>query len=908
MGRVWPGAIVEENTLQFHISTIRKALGRDRGILKTVSGRGYRLLGDWAIRRDSAAAGPVAFEPMRLQVELPLTNLPSAEFNLIGRAAALQSLLNLVSANRLVTLTGPGGIGKTALALEVARRLFHNFDGDGGLAELASLSDPGLVPTAVAGALGLAVGSGEISAEAVARAIGTRKLLLVIDNCEHVIDAAADLAEAVARTCPRTTVLVTSREILRIQGEHVYRVLPLDVPPEHPREPDDIREYGAVQLLLARIMASNSGFTANIENLVAAGAICRRLDGIPLAIEFAAARVATLGLQQVAARLDDRFALLTAGRRTALPRHRTLRATLDWSYTLLPRPEQRLLGRLAVFPAGFTLEAATAVMSDVEGAPPTILDGIANLVAKSLVALDGSAQGGRWRLLETIRAYALDRLAASGEATRAMRRHAEFFRDLVAPAAPGPPVRPTIEDTTRNGREIDNVRAALDWAFSPDGDTRIGVVLTAAYTPVWLHLSLTSECRERAERALDGLEPSIELSAPLEAQLLRALGFALIYTMGPVERTGMLLARALAISENLDDVEAQLQTLWALWVLHRETGEYHADQSTTEQFARLARRGGDPATILVADRLMGATQHYAGRQHDAEQHLERVIRLYVEPKDQRHTLWFRFNQRLLARALLARVLWLRGLVDQAVAHAQVSHEEGQVTDHRLSFLWVHQQAVCLIAMLTGDTAAAQRSVQLIIDIATSQNATYWMNVARCLDGKLLIARGAFEAGSAMLRTALDESERTGWRMPRLEFLTAHAEGLAGLGQRTEALVTIERALAMANRGGERWYAPEVLRVKGELLIADGGERSAAMAEDCFRDALELAREQTALSWELRTATSLARLRIGQDRLDDAREILAPVYGRFTEGFKTADLRAASAMLDSLSLRRPGVRG
>jgi predicted ATPase len=240
-------------------------------------------------------------------------------------------------------------------------------------------------------------------------------------------------------------VLATSREVLRIEGEHVYRVPPLDVPPQHEEEPGSILGHSAVQLFIARTRALDSDFSPHGENLRAIAAICRRLDGIPLAIEFALARAATLGLQQVVSRLEDRFALLTGGRRTALPRHQTLRAALDWSYELLPEPERCLLRRLGIFAAGFTLEAASAVMSDKGYPASVLLEQIANLVAKSLVTSEGSAPTGRWRLLETTRAYALEKLAESGETEPIARRCAEFFRDLVRPAALGSQVQPTLQ-------------------------------------------------------------------------------------------------------------------------------------------------------------------------------------------------------------------------------------------------------------------------------------------------------------------------------------------------------------------------------------------------------------------------------------------------------------------------------
>src|SRR3984885_5403377 len=427
MARVWPGVTVEENTLEVHISAVRKALGADRGLLSTSFGRGYRLAGNWTIRKESTPADAVAVDPTQMPVQQGPTNLPAPTSEVVGRTAAVQQLQEFLSAHRAVTLTGPGGIGKTTLALEVARSLFPTFSGDCWLVDEVSLSDPGLVPSMVAGVLGLKLEGDEISSESVARAIGGKKLLLILDTCEHLIDAAARLTETVLRLCPATSIVATSREVLRIEGEHVFRVPPLDVPLQHDEDSGSILAHSAVQLFIARTRALDSAFVPRGESLPSIAAICRRLDGIPLAIEFAAARAATLGPELVLSRLNERFALLIGGRRTALPRHQTLRAMLDWSYELLPEAERCLLRRLGIFAAGFTLEAAVAVMSDQGHAASVLLEQIANLAAKSLVTTDGWTPTGRWRLIETTRAYALELLAESGEAEQVARRHVEFL-------------------------------------------------------------------------------------------------------------------------------------------------------------------------------------------------------------------------------------------------------------------------------------------------------------------------------------------------------------------------------------------------------------------------------------------------------------------------------------------------
>lgn len=430
MGQLWPGAFIGENTLHVHISALRKALGSDRHMLKTESGRGYRLLGTWTIQQEGVRADPDDLQPDETRIEPPRTNLPASTFDLIGRAGSMRELQDLLSGRRLVTLTGPGGIGKTALALEVARSQSSTFDGGVFFVELASLADSRLVPSAAATALGITFSGEEISGEAVARAIGGKKVFIVLDNCEHVVDAAANLAETLVRRCPHLTVLSTSREALRIEGEYLYHVPPLGVPPEHLRDSDDILNHSAVQLFIARTPLLHSEMCVQTDAIPTIAEICPRLDGIPLAIEFAAARAVTLGVWQVAAHLGDRFRLLTGGRRTALPRHQTLRAALDWSYDLLPEPERRLLRLLAIFPAGFTLKGAAAIMDNGDEAELSVVEGIASLVAKSLIVLE-KPLSARWRLLETTRAYALEQLSGHGEVEQAARRHAGYCRILL---------------------------------------------------------------------------------------------------------------------------------------------------------------------------------------------------------------------------------------------------------------------------------------------------------------------------------------------------------------------------------------------------------------------------------------------------------------------------------------------
>jgi non-specific serine/threonine protein kinase len=442
MNRAWPTVTVEENCLQFQISALRKALGKDRDFINTVSGRGYRFIAEVssagpATDRDPKGvtfrdAESVTFRRaesatfdsnaqmgtsdrnaaniVRLRLAQSPGNLPANVTEIVGRESDVLDAASVVMSNRLVTLVGTGGIGKTRLATELGRHLMPKFTDGVYVVDLGPASHPGLVLPAVAAALGLAGGDME-TPERLAAALAAKRLLIVLDNCEHVIDAAAAAAEALLHANGSLRVIATSREPLRADGEFVYRLPPLDVPPEGAQDLEQVRRHGAAKLFIARTCANDPVTPLDNRQCAAITKICRRLDGIPLAIELAAASAAAMGVGALASRLDDHLSLLADGRRTAPPRHRTLRAAIDWSYDPLSEAERPILRRLAVFAGDFTLEAAVAVGAN--GAD--VVRCLAALVSKSLIVREFDGTVPRYRLLETMRAYAMEKLRESGE-------------------------------------------------------------------------------------------------------------------------------------------------------------------------------------------------------------------------------------------------------------------------------------------------------------------------------------------------------------------------------------------------------------------------------------------------------------------------------------------------------------
>jgi hypothetical protein len=399
---------------------------------------------------------------------------------------------------------------------------------------------------------------------------------------------------------------------------------------------------------------------------------------------------------------------------------------------------------------------------------------------------------------------------------------------------------------------------------------------------------------------LDSLAFDARLDEPLRMQLHIALGFALVFMMGSVERIRSVLSAALEIAEHLADVDAQMRTLWTLWAMHTNIAECRAANSLAERFSHVARHSHDAADALVADRILGNTLHLHGKQREAQGYCERALELHTAPGTGQQTILFPHSQRVMAQATLARVLWLRGLVVQGASQARTCLEAARAIDDKFTACAILYYAVTPVMVFADDLAVVERAVAMSIDLATSLNAPLLQIVGSCLKAKLLIRRGDYQAGTDLLRTTLDRCEQSGWTIGYPELLGVLAEGLAGLGRFTEALATVDAALAAADRGGERWYVAELLRTKGELLPRDAGTQAISAAEACFNESLAVAQEQGALSWELRSALSLARSRVKQDRPDEARNTLAPVYQRFTEGFKTPDLRSSWALLEALA--------
>lgn len=885
--RVWPGRIVEENALQAHVSALRKAFGEERDVIRTVAGRGYQFIGE--IRASMPITDP---RPTP-------TNVPERMSELIGRDNSIAELLDLIAKHRLVTLTGTGGVGKTRLAFEVARHLLREFPDGVWLAELAPISDSELLPSVVASALGLIPAGGPDAIAHVSAAVGTRRALLVLDSCEHVIESATRMADGLLRASSSLRIIATSQVPLHTEGEFIYRVPSLDVPPETSSNSGVSEQWGAVSLFVARARESMPQFSLDGPTSEKVGAICRRLGGIPLAIELAAKRTGALGVDGLAARLDDRFGLLTGGKRTALPRQQTLRATLDWSYDLLPDAERAVLRRLAICAGVFSLPVATAVTAGGGVDATDFVNCFVRLIDKSLVTPISSDANAGYRLLETTRAYALEKLVASGEFARCARRHAKHYHAVFQQAEAEWNTEPSDPWLARYRPCLDNVRVALDWASSREGDAAMGIALTVAAVPLWFQLSLVDECLGRVERALSSLADGVVSGDRHAMQLHAAHGWSLMYTAGPARETGAAWTTALALAQQLEDIDYEMRALWGLWAGHVNNGEFQQALALADRFSAVAAKSTEPADNFVGERMIGAALHFLGDQSAARQHIDRTLSQYVTPSKRSHIVRFQFDQRVTARITLSRILWLQGLPKQAMLTIEGAVEDALVLNHSLSIGNMLAQAACPIAFLCGDLEAADRFLTMFLDRTSRRSLDVWHTYGRCFSGMLLIRRGDLHGGLQLLRTGVDELRGIKFTQYQTAFLFALAEGLVAAKRVDEGLMAINEALDRSERAAERWCLPELLRIKGELeLLRRVKDVNAAQRH--FEQSLEWARRQGALSWELRTSTSLARLWAAQGLGANAHALLAPVRARFTEGPETADLVSADKLLALLT--------
>jgi predicted ATPase/DNA-binding winged helix-turn-helix (wHTH) protein len=889
MERVWGPLVVDEVSLRFHVAALRKRLGNDDSsirYIRNIPGRGYCFAG--AVSWTETQAPP-------RKTRTAASQLPREPLLMVGRDDAVQEVTTLLKRQRFVSIVGAGGIGKTTIALKLAHRVLAEFAGAVHFLDLAAVEDPRLLASLLASQLGLVAVSDQ-PLPVILTLLREQRTLLVFDSCEHLIEAIAPLAENIFREAPQVHILVTSREALRAEGEQVHHLPPLECPPyaDSMSAPHALG-FPAVQLFVKLVAHSGHAFELTDTDAPIVAEICRRLDGIALALELAASRVGAHGIQGTASLLDKQFRLLWRGRRTALPRHQTLRATLDWSYNLLSATEQLVLRRLAVFVGSFSLDAALAVVAE-SLAPAELTETLATLGDKSLVTSD-STTATRYRLLDTTRAYAWQKLTESGEALKVLQRHCQYLLQALQqfdPAIWAIPSPASIDFFVVN---LGNLRAALDWSFSPEGDTGLGARLASASACLFLQTGLLPECVAWTGRALGVLGTPSE-GTPMELELLACFATSLMTTRGNLPTARSALVRALDIAERLNT--AAIQQLFLLMALYKwqiRSGDLRGVRELTARIKTVAEQIRDPAADAIAHSHIANTCHHVGENREVRRQVQIALAAPGHMSRLNPVSVWQFRG---IESILAGTLWLLGYPEQAAAMAEVSVETAESRKQPDALCYILMPSVALYLEI-GNWRRAEELIRRLSAIATKHELLTYARAAVGWQGRLAVSHGDLWRGIKLLQTALADLHEDGYELYRPHLSVALAEGLARTGERDLAYSTVCAAVSWAEPRDRIPELINLLRLKGEI-VTSMSPRNTPEGEASLLSALELARQRGLLSLELRAGISLARLWAQGPQRDQALELLDPIFNRFSEGFQTPDLVAADELLRQLRSR------
>ncbi|RQV55138.1 transcriptional regulator [Burkholderia cenocepacia] len=904
MDAVWPGLIVEENRLQVHVATLRKALGASRDLIKTVPGRGYLLVASASSGPDLvpvvdapavAAAPAVVASPDTPDVpDAPASSLLAP---LVGRDAELAQIVDMLERTPVVTLVGAGGIGKTSLAVRVAHGVRSRSRERVLFVELARASTRDDMLIALAAELGLDT-PGVPAIDRIGDAFATSRCLLVLDNAEHIVDLVASLVETLTSSAGSLRVLVTSREPLHISAEAVLRMSPLVVPDGN-ASADEIVRCSAVELFLERVRAAAPDCRVDEAGVRLIGDICRRLDGLPLAIELAAARVATLGLAVVASRLDDRLNLLTGGLRSALPRHQTLRATFDWSYVLLDRPARALFRRMGCFIGPFSFDAAYAVATEPGTSAADMIAVLGELVAKSLVTVEFHGAYARYRLTESTRAYALEKLHNEGEFERIVARHAAYERErapvrLVAPVTPAdvPPAdaRALAVDEPMD-EAVDEPADAAEAAAVPEPD-RLARAL--------LEPSRMRACTARAREVLDELDTGAAdpVDAAREMRLRAACASALLHTDGDALAAAAMWDRTLGLAAHIGDDAFDARALVGLWNTMLTLSDIHESLRYATRFERAAERRGDRSQRLLANTMVATSLHYFGEHAQARERLEAATAELADVGESPCAqAALGVDMATLGRTMLIRLLWMQGEPEHAMRVAAQAVEHARRGPSPLALCIVLGAAAVPIALRYGDHDISSDYLATLRATADAHGFDIWRSHAECLTGQFDVQAGHPGAGLARLEPALRRVEASGFRRVLAPLTVAYAEGLVRTGRADEACTRLDATLARCRAHGEHLFVPELLRVRGVAMLEQartvGADLAVAYEADGHRHlqmAIQTANAQGAAMWALRGSLDLADHLIERGHTAQASALVAGVARHFDPHSRAHDVR------------------
>jgi predicted ATPase/DNA-binding winged helix-turn-helix (wHTH) protein len=885
----WPDTYVHESNLKVNIAALRRSLPQERAefpYIVTVPGRGYRFA---ALARFETAdalsmppsAGGGAFG-----------SSPQGPHILVGRDDDVAELAKTVCERGFVTIVGPAGVGKTTVAIAAARELAGRFPDGVCFVDLAAINDPQLVCPAIASSLGSGAGFVDLLV-GIVEALRTRDVLLILDNCEHVLATAALVADHIHLALPQVGIIATSREPFRTRTENVYRLAPLRCPDGDVRvDRRQAMSYSAVELFVTRAQEL-AGYTLSDLDASVVADICRRLDGIPLAIELAAPRLKTCDPATLIRHLNESFDLLNYGPRTAPLRHQALQATLDWSYRLLSEAEAMLLRHLSMFAGMFALEDVLGVTSETGTSPGEIAACLENLASKSLVSQIHTDSRSAYRLLDTTRSYAGERLRAAGEDRSAYEGYASYLCGLFEQAEAEWKWLAREEWIATYGRRANDLRRAIDWAFGEDGDIETGLRLSVAAIPLWDELSSVAECRQRVRTALDVAKriahPDLQLQMKLATAYARSLSFT--EQLEPEAEAACL--ESVRLAELIGDADYRLRSVWGLAVLQSFAGRHRDVLASLDRFDAISAQTNDASAASAGARFRIMTRFYRGDITGAHDDLKQLATRHDTLAQRSRISRFQVDPYVVVRVSLAFVGWVCGDTIQAVRHARAAVNGATATEHLVSQSNALALASIPIALWTGDVDAAEHQVHLLLDNLNRRNLASWGPLSRFFGAAARHQRGKPDAVEQM-RTAANEILASKFLIRAPLYLSMLAEAALDRGRVQLARSSISAALALAERLDETWCRPELLRILGRIEHQHGDR---TRAEQALVLAVQSAGQSGALSLQLRAATDLAEIWTEAGAPSVAAAVLHPICQQFAADSVERDVARARRVLD-----------
>jgi predicted ATPase/DNA-binding winged helix-turn-helix (wHTH) protein len=893
IAKAWPDVTVEEGSLRVHLSALRKALGDGQfgnKYIASTQGHGYSFI------------APVTRLPADRNsgnASAGTSNLPPALGRMIGREDIVLQIQGwLRTEQRLITILGAGGIGKTTLALSAGHAASADFSGVACFVDLSTVSDKEHLIGAIASAVGLYSQLADPK-QALLNFLRSRRALIILDSCEHLIEEAAEIAGTIFQNTSGIYILATSREALHVPGERVLGLGPLDCPPERPGlTASEVLAYPAARLFVERVGVRRSDFSLSDDEAPMVGEICRKLDGIALAIELAAGRAAIFGVRNTVARLGSRLDLLKFGRRTANPRHQTLIAALDWSHDHLSEIERILLRRVAIFIGHFTLEAALAVAEEAGTDESGISAALGNLVNKSLIGVWTSSRGPRYRLLDTTRAYALEKLATSGERDSIAGRHASFSIQMLESYPVNLFDLECTEAAASAVRDhLGNIRAALEWSFGPNGDDVKAVRLAAAASHLLLAMSLLLECRTWMEKAIGRMTPDCDPRHQMKIQA--ALALSLMYTEGNSERVREAFHTALNFAQRHEDTRLHLSLLSGMSMYLHGTVDAAGTYELALRSVAAARKTGSPDDAAIADSMLGAAYCLRSDQPRAQEHLKRS--LHGLPHLRRfNASQYLFDFRSSSLSVLTHSLFFSGNLDQAVHYAKLNIEEAARSGHPIGLCRALTSPMRFYFWV-DDLEQVERCLSKLEHIAERHSLAPARAVALGLRGRYLVRVGRIADGIQLLQESLEKLAIHRYEVLTSDLISELTVGLAKQNARLEAMALVDRSIAAVVKAKKPLHLPAFFLAKA-TAFASGEAPEGLLAEEFFAKAMVQARQESALPFELRAGLELAHIWIGRGEVQRAHDLISPLYSRFSEGLTTPDLVLARRILEQTSVR------